>query len=65
VTERQASRLKTFDEVKSTINRDLETERKKVAFEETMVTLREKYDVDINLEILNMSVEEGQAGEQS
>ena len=67
VTDRQASRSKTFDEVKSTIKRNLETERKKAAFEEVMATLREKIHVDINESILARNVDEAQpsAEEQS
>jgi parvulin-like peptidyl-prolyl isomerase len=57
VTEKHASRPKTFDEVESTIRRDLETEKKKAAFEEVLTTLREQIDVEINEQILTMSVD--------
>ena len=67
VIDRQASHPKKFEEVESTIKRDLETERKKAAFAEATTALREKADVDINLQILTMSVDEEQpgGGEQS
>lgn len=64
VTDKQAARTKTFDEVKSTIRRDLETEKKKTAFDDVMTSLRERADVDINFQILIMNVAEEQPSEQ-
>ena len=60
VIDRQKSHAQDFDEVKSILQSELEKDRKKVAYEEVVASLKEKIPVEINLDILTMSVTEEQ-----
>ena len=61
VIDRNESRAQTFEEAKPIIQRKLETERKKAAFENLMTSLKEKASIDINMNVLIRSVTEEQS----